>query len=617
MMKGWPDLNSVVILSAFLFSGMLFPLQSQVPVIQLNSDIDGNRVTNQLAAGTSEVLLSPEQIWDRLRFEGLSAVSNFGFTEEYHWVGFTAVNESDASIWLLEIMNPHINEIFMYMRAHHGDEWVQLDHTGRATPFSSRRVAHFNFVLPIELDDGDQADILLILDKRRSSLSYHMKLHSVDGFNTAQQVHYAAYGIYFGMFFLVILATAIAFLTSYNRIYLSYLFYVLAVGLFVFNDTGLAHQYIYPWSDTIGGAARIVLIYAVLLTFIRFTQHYFNIDQVFPKINRLLNLIIASIIVHGAIYYFFTDWFRINATLMIVILYSMILFTIGLAIYTVALYYKIEKQISILFITAFSFIFVAGGIFISQEFGLLPEFQTLFTPIQIGSALEIVFLSFALAWRVRMVEKDQLTLKDRIHRLKMEKLVAYIDGSEREKNRISMDLHDSVGNRLAQLKRKITGSRDITDEAEHELNEIITDVRSISHELSPPGIDLTGIRQNLNHLVKEKNEVSGIDYTFQTMDLPENLPEKLSVQLYRIVQEAIQNIEKHSRANRAEIQLIGYSNELVLTIEDNGVGLSSELGTTNGIGLDNIKKRVDYLGGTLDLTGLKGKGVQLLMIFPI
>ena len=611
-MKGWPNLNCIFTLLLLSISGILCPLQSQIPVVQLNGETDGLRITSQLATGTGEALLPPGQIWDLLNLVGLSVEHNFGFTEEYHWVGFTAENKSDASIWLIEIENPHINEIFMYMRAHHSDEWVQLDHTGRAAPFSSRRVAHFNFVLPIELDYGDQADILLVLDKRRSSISYHIKLHSVDGFNTAQQVHYAAYGIYFGMFFLVLLATAIAYLISFNRVYLSYLLYVLAVGLFVFNDTGLAQQYIYPWSDTIGRAARIVLVYAVLITFIRFAQHYFNIDRVFPIIHRLFNLTISAVFFHGAIYYFFTGWFQENATLMIVILYSLIFVTIGLAIHTVALYVKIEKQISLLFITAFSFIFAAVLVFIAQEFGLLPEFQILFTPVQIGSALEIMFLSIALAWRVRIVEKGQMSLKDRINRLKMEKLRAYIDGSEKERNRISMDLHDSIGNRLAQLKRKFSGS-----DAEHELNEIITDVRSISHELSPPGIELTGIRQNIKQLVRETNEVSRIEYTFQSMDLPEKLPKKLSIQLYRIVQETIQNIEKHSRADRAEIQLIGYSDELVLTIEDNGVGLSRELGTASGIGLDNIKKRVDYLGGTLDLTGMKGKGVQLLMIFPI
>ena len=614
-MKALSDLKLIKLLILAAWSFSLGQVEAQIPQIDLNHIIDGERVTDRLSAVTTSDLKSPEKVWNILKSEGFTGDYNFGFTEEYHWVGFSVNNRSESVTWMVEVENPHINEIHFYVK--HDGGWIQLDQTGRATPFSTRRVAHFNYIFPLDLQQGNSADLLLMFDKRRSSISYHTKLWSLESFNKVQQIHYASYGIYFGMFLLIIFITAIAYFISYNKLYIFYLLYVLSVGLFVFNDTGLGHQFIYPGSADIGGAARIVLTYAVIITFLRFTQYYFNTAEFFPEINRILNLFTCAIIAHGLVYYFFTDWFQTNATFMIILLYSTVIMAIGVALYTSALYLKREKYVAILFVTAFSFIFFAGLIFILTEFGFLPEIQLLFTPIQIGSALEIMFLSIGLAWRVRVVEREQIDLKDRINRLKTEKLVAYIEGTEEERNRIAMDLHDSIGNRLGNLKRIIESGKQSISHTVDELKQIMSDVRSISHKLSPPSMNLTGIENSIKQLVAQTNESSNIKYSFQSIDVPEKISEEISMQIFRIAQEAIQNIEKHSCATGAEIQLIGHPDELVLTIEDNGVGIESNVNHTNGIGLVNIKKRVDYLGGNLEMTYAKNRGVQLLISLPL
>lgn len=600
-----------------LFSGVFVSqASSQIPVIELNSEIDGQRISELIATGTTHDLHPPEFIWNKFANPQERESYDFGFTMDYHWVLFSVVNRQVPGIWLVEIENPHINYLQMYTRSGPGEHWKLLDDTGRLTPFSTRRVAHFNFFLPVELDLDEQVDILIKLDKRRSAIHYHTRIWSVDTFNRSQQVHYASYGIYFGMFILLIFVMGIAFAMSYSSVYLYFLLYILSIALFVFNDTGLAHQYLYPWSDTVGGYMRIVLTLATTVTLILFTRQYFNVRQFFPRINQLFNLILLGIAIHALIYWVFTDFYRANATPMLLWLYVMILIVIFLAILITIKYTKIEKQVALLFLTSFSFIFIAAVFFILQEFGLLPEFQFLFTPIQIGSALQVIFLSVALAWRVRLVERSQFDLKEKINRLQTENLMAFINGSEKERNRIAMELHDAIGNRLGHVKRSLKAGNDAVDYVRDEISEIIGDVRSITHKLAPPSMNLTGIEQNIRQLVKETNMLSSIDYSFQSLDVPENLPEEFTIQLYRIVQESIQNIEKHSRANKADIQLICHDNELVLTIEDDGVGFANPAIST-GIGLDNIKKRVNYLEGTLEMSGLKNKGVHLVITFPI
>jgi len=615
-MKGLFDLRCLSA-SIVLFLLSTVSLQAQVSITALNDDTDGNKITSLLSTTTTEDLQGLDTVWNEIYDRSTIGELNFGFTESYHWVAKSVVNDSENNIWLLEIQNPHINELEFYIRIQGSEDWITLDETGRSKPFSTRRVAHFNFVLPFELEQGQSADLLLMLDKRRSSLNYHMNIWSLNRFNEVQQVHYAAYGVYFGMFLLVIFITGIAYIGSYKRIYLWYLLYVLSVGLFVFNDTGLAHQYLYPGSAEIGGFARILLTYMMLATFILFTRAYFYTKSDYKDIHRYFQLLLILLIIHGGIYLFFTEWFRTSATMMIIMLYGLILSSIALAIYISFLHLKKDRESSVLFILAFSFIFIAGIIFISTEFGLLPEFQFLFTPIQIGSAFEIIFLGAGIAWRVRVVQKQQVSLNERINRLQNEKLLAYIDGTEKERSRVAMDLHDSIGNRLGHLKRTIELNSVSGDDLQHELKDIIQDVRTISHKLAPPSINLTGLEYNLRHLIQETGNQSSIAYTFQSLDLPDHLTEDLNVQLYRIVQEGIQNIEKHSSATKADIQLIAYGDELVLTIEDDGVGISSKSKESDGIGLDNIKRRVDFLKGTLEITSRQNRGVQLFISIPI
>lgn len=591
--------------------------QAQIVNFPLNDSVDGSRVTEQFSILTIETVEEANNIWRLVNEEDLKGNLPYGFTDKFHWAGISVENSVLNSSWMLEINNPHINEVHFYKRVHGDPEWIKLDETGRATPFSTRRVAHFNIVLPFELEQGESADLLVMLDKRRSSINYQFKFWNSNHFNQVQQVHYASFGIYFGMFLLVIIGTIIAYFLSFKKVYLWYSLYVLSVGLFVFNDTGLAQQYIYSDAAHIGGFARILLTYVMLFMFILFTQHYFSIKRNYPKVDFTFTILKGFIALHAGIYYLFSDWFRAHATPMIILLYAIILFSIGMAIYTSYLHLKKERTVSILFLTAFSFIFLAGFVFISIEFGVLPNLDTLFTPIQIGSALEIIFLSVGLAWRVREVENEQISLRDRINRLQNEKLTAYIDGSEKERNRVAMDLHDSIGNRLGNLKRVIESGKTDDDKLEEELKEIMNDVRLISHKLAPPSMGLTGIEQSLAQLVNETDKKSSISYSFQSMEIPNDISEEMKIQIYRIVQEAIQNIEKHSHALSADVQLIGHGNELVLTIEDDGVGMDTEQSLSDGIGIKNIKKRVEYFSGLFELTSQKNRGLLLFISLPL
>lgn len=590
--------------------------EGQVSKIELQKGSSGQQITEFLTVQKSEGEISPDLAWAMLQESEFTGEHFYGFVQEFVWAGFVLENPTGAGSWIIEVENPHLSFIEMYSRGR-DVEWSLNGSTGRAMPFHTRNVEHTNFAFEFTVPAGEQAEVLLMLDKRRSSLHYPVRVWSSPDFYRAQQRNYAFYGIYFGVFAIVVLVSAIAYLISFRTQLLWYFLYVVCVGLFVFNDLGLAHKYIYPGSETIGGHARMGITYAMIIALNFFTISYFRTKDLYPSTHRFILGCSAAIGLIAFIHLTFTEFTIQYATIFIITLYAAILGSIGAAIRAAVSFYRVEKYSSVLFISAFSFIFAAGILFILNEFGLIALPSTLFTPVQIASVFEIMFLSVGIAWQIRVAEKQRLVLNDKVARLENENLRAYIKGTEKERARVAMELHDAIGSRLSQLSRNVDSEQVEKISVKKEIKTILQKVRHIFHKLSPSGLSLFGLTKVVDQMVAEMNTKSTTQYAFQALDIPENMPEDIAIQFYRIIQESIQNIEKHSAAENAEIQLIGQDNQIVLTIDDDGTGFIPEQSSSNGIGLYNIKKRVAYFGGELSISSKPGHGVQMVITMPL
>jgi len=606
----------ILMISAYA-TGVVTAQPSSVPSIILNEDIDGRLMVDFIRVDTSTAVLTPDEAW--LRLSGSSHNGEYfrGLSQDYHWLGFTAVHESDSDIWFLEVMNPHLNVVKMWIRADESHEWELVEHTGRSAPFHSRRISHYNYAMPLNFSFTNTVDIVMMFDKRGSSISYPIRIWSAELFNTVQQRNYIVYGVYFGVFAIILLVIGAAFLFSLRMVFLWYFVYAASVAIFVFNDIGLAHQYLYPASDSIGSLMRVGLTYVMVLSFNLFTMTYFRMKQLFPLMHKLVWAVCIGVILHAAAYLLTTNLFRENITLMLLILYVIIILSIVFALITAFRYVQHDRYTAYLFISAFAFIFIASFIFILGEFGLFGQFGYLLTPLQVGYAVEIILLSCGLDWQVREVERSKMKLNERIIGLKNESLRAYIEGSEKERSRVAMDLHDTIGNRLAHLKRNMEKNRFELSQNIHEIGSVITDVRRLSHRLTPPGAEIFDLPEQIQQLVDSIQESSTIDYKFQALEVPSDLSDEIRIQLSRIAQEGVENIEKHSQASSAEIQLIGHPDELVLTIEDDGIGMDITQTSTNGIGIENMRRRAAFIGGDVTFTSVPENGLQIMVSIPL
>lgn len=233
-------------------------------------------------------------------------------------------------------------------------------------------------------------------------------------------------------------------------------------------------------------------------------------------------------------------------------------------------------------------------------------------------SLLIVTLSFVVYFL------RQKRSKIEFERKKAEELVAaLIEGEEREKVRIARELHDGIVQDLSIIHRNInqqieSGRTDLNlvQQNSIELKKIINEVRNISHQLMPLALRELGLIAGMQDMVAKALENTGIEIEIDIVGLKERLPLKIEVSLFRIAQELITNIVKHSNAKMVSILLSERNGFVTLIIEDDGNGFDASK-KSNGIGLKNIDGRLSMMNGKLKYDSKENGGTVVIIHIPI
>ena len=219
--------------------------------------------------------------------------------------------------------------------------------------------------------------------------------------------------------------------------------------------------------------------------------------------------------------------------------------------------------------------------------------------------------------RQRLKNQEIETLKQNQEISNLESL---IDGEEKERKRIAQELHDGLNGDLSAIKYRLSSLEDVLlqEEDRQSLSKSIelidgacAQVRAISHNLIPTSIVDFGLVETVNQYCVKINNSYPIIFDFQYFGNPAVLNKKNETVIYRIIQELINNISKHSKATTALVQLNFHENELFITVEDNGIGFNIN-DVHKGLGLKNIKSRADFLNANLEIdSGEKGTSYHI------
>ncbi|MDF1611326.1 sensor histidine kinase [Stygiobacter electus] len=205
------------------------------------------------------------------------------------------------------------------------------------------------------------------------------------------------------------------------------------------------------------------------------------------------------------------------------------------------------------------------------------------------------------------------------------------DKIEDEKNQISKTLHDGIGQRLSFLRIKLTNFLDkfCMNENKKELETIISsleetiaELKYISYDLKPRNLESMGLKMAILQLINDIKSQTGISGDLNFSDDNVRFDEKLEINLFRIVQESLNNIIKYSDATFFGIQFINTNKFVRLIISDNGKGFNPEIvlkrsGLNGGMGLLNIKERVESFGGNLKIDSQSNQGTVLIIEIPL
>ena len=212
----------------------------------------------------------------------------------------------------------------------------------------------------------------------------------------------------------------------------------------------------------------------------------------------------------------------------------------------------------------------------------------------------------------------------KLEEIKRKNLIEINEAQELERTRIASDLHDGLGQKLSAISYSLQNlgiKSDAHQKIEHVQNLVdkaIDETRTISHSLMPGVLMDFGLIAGLKDLVDGLNKIENIVFEFNHYDFEERIEPKLEKALFRISQEALNNIVKHSKAKNATIQLFKSIELITLTIDDDGVGFDPKIVESNerGIGLYSIRERVFSFNGTLTLDSVENKGTQLIVEIP-
>lgn len=245
--------------------------------------------------------------------------------------------------------------------------------------------------------------------------------------------------------------------------------------------------------------------------------------------------------------------------------------------------------------------------------------------LAIGSAI-----THRKAAELTMNKKNRAAIEKKINQQKF-RSVLILEGQEEERKRIAMDIHDGIGQMLTSLKFQI-GSIDVNERAKAEqkimesdqlIKKVIREVRKVTFNLNPTVLGDYGLQAALNVFTQEIGKLTDIKLAFKKEGEIEMLPQKIENNIFRIVQEAINNAIKYSGATTIEVTLAEQHNDLMIKVNDDGKGFDTKLvearsmNIESGRGFFNMYERTEYVNGKLEINSAVGKGTSVVLTVPV
>ena len=538
------------------------------------------------------------------RFQSLKhrAVIFNGYDPYYYWFRFSLKNtDSVPKEVILLFGGKGVRSAELWQ--HDKGNWYSLGKTGYKYPFASRPYSFAQYCYPVSIPPRTTSTFYLDIDESHSYKTFVLLLFRPDAMEKFKHRFYYFFGIFTGLLFLFAVFNLYLFFSIKEPIHIWYSLYILSALMFVIKHEGLDSQFLGLDSE-LGYRATYMAIFSTMGT--GFLVHMVQLFLINIRRKSILGYALSIIKwwlwVAAATSFFVFLLQPVNAIEVIVFIFSNTAIKAGFIIIMCSCIYSLVKGYKpalILFLGLFAFLIggLARAFFVSHISHVIPP-----APFQIGLLAEVFIISFGLMYRYNLFKKEKDQLVIQLKEQQLNASMQMLNMQENERKRIAEDLHDGLGGDLAAIKMAFQ-SFQLPHQQSEMIKQLIdqasANTRGIAHNLMPPDFEKTSLAELLQNYYQRQNTEGNIRFYFYSSGIVHTFDKQAELMIYRILMELTNNIYKHSNATEATIQLVYYDAYLELAAEDNGHGFSDPL--TDGIGLKNIRSRVDYLSGYMNI----------------
>ncbi len=550
---------------------------------------------------------------------------NFGKDSADHWLRVHIKNDrAHYEKYFFEIGFVWLDSVHFYKQ-----DFTLIKAMAWQTPFSERLYPHRNFILPILMKPHTDTVIYAKLYKKTMLIKGEAKVKNEDDFFSYRIFDTAYYSFFSGIVAIVFIFSMAIFFTNKDWVYLYYALYVLFVLGFTLTGAGFFLPFYQEGLGFISASElRNWLLWFSLVFLLLFIRNYVMGGHVLNRLNlilwRLTLGLMLSLIFQRAALIYFQQTSHSQSYILLVIMICCFVLTIVLTFYFVVYsYFKdINSSLAKNYLIGISPFFIFGILSYSRTFEFIEQSWLLDQKVQVVCvAFDIVVLMFGLSIRYRHLREE----KEKQARLALENKLTL----QYEKERISRDLHDSVGSQLTIVATSLDAATYLAHKQKLEpqklekinenVREAVQNLRDTIWATHQSTISLDSFDKRLrNYALKAIEDRLEVSIHFSLSNPAITISSMQAINLFRVIQEAIQNILKHARATQINIRCEQTGEKISIAINDNGIGMAEDrTKTSDSYGIQNMRSRINEINGELRITSIAGSGTTINIELPI
>ncbi|MBS1627692.1 MAG: hypothetical protein JSR09_09370 [Bacteroidetes bacterium] len=522
---------------------------------------------------------------------------NYGFNKPYSWCKFKLKNNTNVTSWIIKIHQGKVDSVQLYIQRDTG-KLIKYRLVGRFDSLKNKPFFSADYANLIFLSPNETITCYLYTSRKFSRHAAIISVEKEQNFNANNQLFNIGIWALFGIIFLV---SCIGFVLYYfinDKIYIYYSIYSFAFLTLLLSGTGFLNAFLFNtrFEDIFYGF-NISTYYWFSAWHILFTVELLGINKNTGKYGYWLGYtlgIIFCIITFVLLVPISNTlrWWLCYASYYIAFLVD------AFVLYAIILSFKRRRTVVVIYLIGFLCTTIVGTILSLADLQVIDGINQHIDIFYITPLVEITCMIISLSFLFSSTIKERINSQIQLNEIQRD----IINVQEEERKRIAQDLHDEVGNSLAALKNLVTynsGKYNIQEEIEHIINEI----RNISHNLMPIDFNEYALSTIVRQTIDKFKEHPSIKFEYIQTGDSKKLQPVTELIIYRILNELVSNIIKHSNATKALIQLTYQENSLILLVEDDGIGINNYNNETEkkGLGLKNIKHRVGFINAILTI----------------